>query len=248
MPATACTRCPAKDFAGAHVARVGDAHAACRPPASSRSPCTPAAPCATTASTERRRERGSRSGPAGSRKPLPKPRPSTTQISTSRAQRVVLQAVVGDDARRTPGCCARSARQAAHAVGRHPHRAAAAAREQDRLVADLGRIGGDASPRAAPSRAAAVAARDDAGLPAVLLQELGDPQHQRRLAAAAGGQVADDDHRNAGARALEPRSAAGRRRRRTQTTTAEQPGWPATAARRRRRGCCQCRTTSRTAS
>jgi hypothetical protein len=43
-----------------------------------------AAPCDTTASTDRRRARGSRSGPAGSSKPLPKPRESTTAISTSR--------------------------------------------------------------------------------------------------------------------------------------------------------------------
>ena len=43
-----------------------------------------APPCDTTACTERRRRAGSRSGPAGKRKPLPKPRESTTAISTSR--------------------------------------------------------------------------------------------------------------------------------------------------------------------
>src|SRR6185295_8419036 len=85
-------------------------------------------------------------------------------------------------------------------------RAAAAAREQDRLVAHLGRIGGDARlPRrpALGGRAPAVAARYDAWIPLVLAQQFGDAQYERRLAAAAGDEIADHNHRDPGLVAFE---------------------------------------------
>ena len=51
----------------------------------------------TSCASRRRAGSGSRSGPAGSSQPLPTPRSSNTQHLDVARQRVVLQAVVGDD-------------------------------------------------------------------------------------------------------------------------------------------------------
>ncbi|MNC86504.1 hypothetical protein D3C83_21720 [compost metagenome] len=81
------------------------------------------------------------------------------------------------------------------AVRTDPDRAAAAARDQDGLVAAVERIGFREHPLRRPG-AAAVAAADDARHVSAGLQEFRQPQHQRRFAGAAHREVADHDYRN----------------------------------------------------
>ena len=106
MPATACTARPR--HARGSATRVASSevaprqrlvrHQAYRAPTVAGGRSVSTATSRTTASTVRRRDAGSRSGPAGSRQPLPRPRaPSTTAISIVARQRVVLQSVVAHD-------------------------------------------------------------------------------------------------------------------------------------------------------
>ena len=173
---------------GARVARVGHAHAASSPSSvMANSRCYVArrrAPPPRPPSAAR--QRGSRSGPAGSRKPLPKPRASTTAISRSRAQPVVLQAVVEDERRCTPDA-ARAARAIDLRRGPAPTHTGQPLRRasSDRLVADLGRLGGDgrrARRSALPRRSRA---RRSPGDQPFAFRISAIQQHQRRLAAAA---------------------------------------------------------------
>ena len=128
MPATACTFCPAKDLQRPPLARVGHAMQLVAVQESWRSPLSCRRRAPPPRPRVRRRHAGSRSGPAGSRKPLPKPRASTTAISRSRRSAVVLQAVVEDQHVARPDARRAARRRPRSAVGADPDRAAAAAR------------------------------------------------------------------------------------------------------------------------
>ena len=135
----------------------------------------------TTASTSSRRDAGSRSGPAGSSQPLPRPRARVDHGDLDVArQRVVLQAVVGDDHVARADAPRASARAAA-TRSRADHTGKPGAREQQRLVADHGADRRPAIDRARRRRrVAAVAAADDARMPAALRERVGE--RERRAA------------------------------------------------------------------
>ncbi len=106
-----------------------------------------AAPPLTTVKS-RRRDSGSRSGPAGSSQPLPAPRPSNSTISMSRAQRIVLQAVVQHQ-HVDLGMRGQQRAAGGGALAARPPPGSRQARDQQRLVADLVRAGVGADQRAA---------------------------------------------------------------------------------------------------
>ena len=107
----------------------------------------------------------------------------------------MLQAVVGDDHVAFRMCSEQRARRR-HAIRRHGN-GDARAREQQRLVTDLGcvGIGGDDDRRRARRRATVTAAHD-ARMPTPPGQRTRQRGHERRLAAAANRDVADDNHRH----------------------------------------------------
>ena len=158
------------------------------------------APLTTTAFTRRSRRGSSRSGPRGSRQPLPKPRcPSMTTISQSRISAQVLQV------RRRRARCRRHRSTAGlgggDAILADEHRGLRAPRQQQRLVAHLGgpAVHGDARDAA---RAAAITARHDGHAHAHGRELHRQPGHQRRLAGAAHGEIADHHHRHLHAHAM----------------------------------------------
>ncbi len=105
----------------------------------------------------------------------------------------------------TVGCGGAQGVRGGQAPAADPDRRAGAARDQQRLVADLRgrRCRADREHRVA---AAPMAARDHAWAPAGLLQRLHERDHGRRLAGAADDEVADDQHRHRRAlRAASPR-------------------------------------------
>ena len=73
-----------------------------------------------------------------------------------------------------------------------PHRTRGMACQQHRFIAALCRVVRTVH-RARLSRAAAIAAADNAGLHSRFAQTCRQPQHQRRLAGAADADIADDD-------------------------------------------------------
>ena len=120
-------------------------------------------------------------------------------------ERAVLQAVVHDD---DAGALRLRQRGAGDAVARDDGRRRA--REQQRLVADLGRA---VRVRLDPFRsgdAAAIAAGEEEHVLAGRGQHLRDGDGGRRLAGAAEGEIADADDRHAGARAVGASCAARR--------------------------------------
>ena len=109
-------------------------------------------------------------------------------------ERVVLQAVVGEN-EAGGGVIAQQLRRRLRAFAGDHHRRAGALPEEQRLIADDGGIGagGNVGRRNCP---APIAAADDADGNALLLQGAGERLHQRRFAVAADADVADDKHGN----------------------------------------------------
>ena len=106
-------------------------------------------------------------------------------------QRRVLQAIVADeDVHLGMGGAQRAGR--VQALRGHKHRHAGAARQQQGLVAHVFGVG-QRQHRAAIHRAAAIAARDDAGLPAMALQMAHDGLGDRGFARTTGNHIAHHD-------------------------------------------------------
>ena len=95
------------------------------------------------------------------------------------------------------------------APARHRHWSGGAAMDQQRLVADIGGMAVRTEFDGARALSA-VAARDDAGCPAVLSQSLHECDDGRRLAGAAGDQVADHEHRHRRVFGVSPAQRIGR--------------------------------------
>ena len=137
----------------------------------------------TTASTSSSRDGGSRSGPAGSISRCRSARsPSIDGDLDVARERVVLQAVVGDHdvARRVRS---RAAARAAATRSRATATGQPGAREQQRLVADARRDRRPGAHDGARRRVRrAVAAADDARVPAARGERVDERDHERRLA------------------------------------------------------------------
>src|SRR2546430_11936960 len=104
----------------------------------------------------------------------------------------MLQAVVGEDDIRAPG---HQRARAGDAIPGDDGGTGAAARDDERLIADLppvaSRLHG-----ARCGAAAAVTARDDAHLQSLLEQLAREPDGERGLAGATDGEIADHHHRS----------------------------------------------------
>ncbi len=154
-------------------------------------------PLMTTASTRLRRCAGSRSGPAGNSRPLPRPRaPSMTTSSKSRASRRCCKP---SSQRMTSAPSSIRRRAAASRSGGHHHRNSSAPLQQHRLIAKAAPVRCRVDLLSARSPRA-IAPGGDAHLAAEGAQLPGEPGHHRRLAGAANGQIADDDHRTSDSR------------------------------------------------
>ena len=110
-------------------------------------------------------------------------------------QRRILKPVIHDDDAGAGGDCEARAGNA-----RSRHHGRRRARQQQRLVADLGRTMPGGIDRERTGKLAAIAAAEERGPLAGRHEHAGDRKRGRRLAGAADGQIADADHRHAGAR------------------------------------------------
>ena len=212
MPAKANARSPRQsmpvvqrhDLAGQHRQRRRAAGQSLRAAA----PAPSAGPIASTRSARASpAATGSRSGPAGITRPLPKPKPaSTTTIDEVLGEARVLQAVVEQQHLR-PG---RDRGPRRRRRGRAPIQTGAkAASSSGSSPTSAARMPPPARPAPAPRAARRARARRTCAATAPRRQPLGQRDHRRRLAGPAGGQVADADHRHPRPAPPAPAPAAG---------------------------------------